>query len=86
VSSSTAGHVGESRESPRGATPELINLIYELLDAHRDTADLAGGLGADERWDAHLDYLRALQRMGRRALAEMSTGDQPHGPANAETI
>jgi hypothetical protein len=59
-----------STGSAHRVSEDLVSLIYELLDAHRDTADLAGGLGPDERWAAHLDYLRALQRMGRRALAE----------------
>ena len=81
---STTGRIAGSTKSPCGGTPHLISLIYELLDAHRDTADLAGGLGPDERWTAHLDYLRALQRMGRRALAEMSSEDQPHGIAGVE--
>ena len=86
MSNSTAGHVGESWESPRAAASDLSSLIYELLDAHRDTADLAGGLGPDERWNAHLDYLRALQRMGRRALAEMSSEHQPQTIPNAEVL
>jgi hypothetical protein len=68
-------------ESAHGASADLIRLIYELLDAHRDTADLAGGLGPDERWAAHLEYLRALQRMGRRALAEMSVEGRTRGPS-----
>jgi hypothetical protein len=49
---------------PAGVT----TLIYELLDAHDDTARLAGGLG-DLAWELHLDYLRALQRRGRELLA-----------------
>jgi hypothetical protein len=51
-------------------------LIYELLDAHADTVALAARLEADPRWGAHLDYLRALQRAGRAALAQMATGDR----------
>ncbi|HEX4805206.1 MAG TPA: hypothetical protein VFU94_04835 [Conexibacter sp.] len=47
----------------------LVELVYELLDAHDDTARLAAELAGDERWDAHLDYLRALQRAGRALLA-----------------
>lgn len=47
----------------------LTRLVYELLDAHADTADLAGELEYDPRWAAHLDYLRVLQRKGREALA-----------------
>lgn len=46
-------------------------LIYELLDAHDDTAQLADELG-DIAWELHLDYLRELQRRGRELLAELS--------------
>jgi hypothetical protein len=44
-------------------------LVYELLDAHADTAQLASELELDLAWQAHLQYLRALQRKGREALA-----------------
>jgi hypothetical protein len=46
-------------------------LTYELLDAHADTALLARETDclSDERWLAHLDYLQALQRVARAALA-----------------
>jgi hypothetical protein len=60
----------------------LAALVYELLDAHDDTARLAAELALDRaapgvpagrlatlRWQAHLDYLRALQRKGRETLA-----------------
>jgi hypothetical protein len=47
----------------------VASLIYELLDAHDDTARLAATLTPDPRWAAHLDYLRALQRKGREVLA-----------------
>jgi hypothetical protein len=46
----------------------LTALIYELLDAHQDTIELAEPF-ADRSWRAHLDYLRALQRIGRELLA-----------------
>ena len=49
--------------------PELGHLVYELLDAHEDTMRLADSLAGDERWAAHLDYLRDLQRVGRERLA-----------------
>ena len=48
----------------------LVRLVYELLDAHDDTARLAAGLG-DIAWEIHLDYLRALQRKGREMLARV---------------
>ncbi len=55
------------------AKPVQIELIYELLDAHDDTARLAGALGeVDPGWSAHLDYLRALQRKGREAVAQLA--------------
>ncbi len=49
----------------------LTALVYELLDAHADTARLADDLTADRQWEAHLDYLRNLQRVGREALARV---------------
>jgi hypothetical protein len=52
------------------ARPDLDALVYELLDAHADTADLAADLASEPRWSAHLEYLRALQRAGREALAQ----------------
>jgi len=51
---------------------ELGALIYELLDAHADTAELAAELLEDPRWAAHLDYLKALQRTGREMLTRDS--------------
>lgn len=61
---------------PDPATQRLsqaVVLIYELLDAHDDTARLAGELAPDPDWQAHLDYLRALQRAGRELLAHITT-------------
>ncbi len=49
---------------------EVTALVYELLDAHDDTARLAAGLG-DIAWGIHLDYLRGLQRTGRELLARL---------------
>jgi hypothetical protein len=58
----------------RGATPtdRLSGLLYELLDAHFDTIELAGTLEQDQSWAAHLDYLRDLQRVGRETLARVA--------------
>jgi hypothetical protein len=53
-----------------GAPVEAI--VYELLDAHADTASLAASLASDPAWAAHLDYLRSLQRAGRALLARRS--------------
>jgi hypothetical protein len=60
-------------DEPLRATMEA--LVYELLDAHSDTANLAAELewSGDPSWRTHLDYLRALQRTGREALAHFGT-------------
>jgi hypothetical protein len=50
-------------------TDHLSLLLYELLDAHVDTITLADSLSDNERWAAHLDYLRDLQRVARETLA-----------------
>ncbi len=52
------------------ASGTLIELVYELLDAHDDTARLADVTACDEQWSAHLEYLRGLQRVGRELLAQ----------------
>jgi hypothetical protein len=55
----------------RCGLPEVVvSFLYELLDAHHDTARLVTGSAPGESWDAHLDYLRALQRVGRELLAD----------------
>jgi hypothetical protein len=58
------------RERPdTGPCERLICLVYELLDAHDDTARIAAALAPDPIWQSHLVYLRDLQRLGREALA-----------------
>ena len=52
-------------------TEFLSDLVYELLDAHCDTICLADERADDVAWDAHLHYLRDLQRVGREALARV---------------
>jgi hypothetical protein len=52
-----------------GQVDRLTELVYELLDAHEDTARLADELASDPRWESHLEYLRRLQRLGRETLA-----------------
>jgi hypothetical protein len=49
----------------------LIDVVYELLDAHDDSARLAADTGVedDPDWATHLDYLRGLQRAAREDLA-----------------
>jgi hypothetical protein len=49
---------------------QLARLVYELLDAHADTDRLVRGASTELLWQAHLDYLRDLQRTGREILAE----------------
>lgn len=63
---------GGDRQSDSATAVSLAALVYELLDAHTDTAQLAAGLPYDRSWAAHLDYLRALQRAGRETLARMA--------------
>lgn len=53
----------------------LARLVYELLDAHYDTARLVEDAAEDERWDAHLAYLRDLQRVARELLATATAED-----------
>jgi hypothetical protein len=48
---------------------DLMRLVYELLDAHEDTARLAADLAIDPHWEVHLKYPRDLQRHGRESLA-----------------
>ena len=50
-------------------TAQLVELVYELLDAHDDTSRLASGHGRELSWAAHLDYLQRLQRVGREMMA-----------------
>jgi hypothetical protein len=61
----------------------LQQLVYELLDAHDDTARMAQGI-EDIRWAAHLDYLRRLQRLGRETLASTAAMDGAGPMAEAQ--
>jgi hypothetical protein len=56
-------------KSTNNASAALADLVYELLDAHADTFRLVQAEGCEEAWEAHLDYLRSLQRVGREVLA-----------------
>ena len=53
------------------ATELLTDLVYELLDAHCDTICLAEQADDSVEWDAHLNYLRDLQRVGLETLARV---------------
>jgi hypothetical protein len=55
--------------STRPAEAQLLALVYELVDAHADTIEISVNRADDLRWDAHLDYLRALQRKAKEILA-----------------
>jgi hypothetical protein len=70
-----------------GACEQLTRLVYELLDAHDDTARIATGQDLDARWQAHLSYLRDLQRVARELLARAGQheGAQTFAPADAPT-
>jgi hypothetical protein len=56
---------------PDTSDTRLSSLAYELLDAHDDTARLAVESASDMQWEAHLRYLRDLQRVGRELLAQV---------------
>ena len=60
--------MGQSQQTAV-ASATLSQFVYELLDAHDDTVRLAEEHEGDLRWDAHVDYLRRLQRVGREMLA-----------------
>jgi hypothetical protein len=47
----------------------LALLVDELIDAHDDTVRLSESRVSDWRWEAHICYLRNLERLGREALA-----------------
>jgi hypothetical protein len=71
------GASAESRGRPRHrVTADHEALVYQLLDAHADTADPAAEPRSEPRWAAHLDDLRALQRKGRQTLAQISMENQ----------
>jgi len=48
---------------------ELALLADELIEALEETVRLATGAAAPVEWEVHLDYLRAMQRVGRETLA-----------------
>jgi hypothetical protein len=52
---------------------QLARLVYELLDAHADTEKLVSSPSSQLQWQAHLHYLRDLQRTGRAILAQATT-------------
>jgi hypothetical protein len=62
----------------------MVQLVYELLDAHADTARLAESPADCSEWEAHLDYLRALRRVGRSLLAQASSHATTANPPLAD--
>ena len=68
----------ELREMPlmapdlQAASDRLIELTHELLDAHCDTVCLADDISGTPGWAAHVAYLKDLQRVGQRTLAEVA--------------
>jgi hypothetical protein len=69
------------------ACEQLTRLVYELLDAHDDTARIATGRLPDVEWQAHLSYLRDLQRVAREILARAGQreGAQTFPPVDTAT-
>ncbi len=67
-----------------GGFEQLTRLVYELLDAHDETARIATGRDLDPRWQAHLSYLCDLQRVARELLAHAGQreGAQAFAPAD----
>lgn len=65
---------------PRSVEDRVRSAIYELLDAHADTIAMAFEPSDEQRWAAHLDYLRALQRTSKEILAAWQASSPPMGP------
>lgn len=60
--------------NPSRIAERLTELTQELLDAHCDTLCLADDLPAPPSWAAHVEYLKDLQRVGRKTLADLADG------------
>jgi hypothetical protein len=74
-------------QSQAEVSDKLMELVYEMLDAHDDTACLAAEEFAyDERWQAHLAYLRDLQRVGREMLAQAADSAGPRQRPRMHTL
>jgi hypothetical protein len=59
---------------PKPEEAQLTPLVYELLDAHDDTARVAAELAFHPHRQVHLGHLRDLQPVGREALAGTAVG------------
>jgi len=71
------GEHGERVDQGRATTNLALvtRLVYELLDAHMDTVELALGYEDDIAWNMHLEYLRTLQRQSQGLLARIGGGE-----------
>lgn len=59
----------------QAVTDRLAELVQELLDAHCDTVCLRDDVVAGSPgWSGHIEYLKDLQRVGQRTLAEVAPG------------
>ncbi len=61
---------------PSVTRTQLARLLCELLDAHRDTEELASELAFDERWRIHLAYLSDLEQVGQEMLWALVCGER----------
>jgi alpha-D-ribose 1-methylphosphonate 5-triphosphate diphosphatase PhnM len=59
---------------PNATEAEVLSLVYELIDAHADTIEIGVEPADGLRWQAHLAYLRALQRRTREIMAGWCAG------------
>jgi hypothetical protein len=64
---------------------QLTCLIYELLDAHDDTARIAPTSLLDAAWAAHLDYLRVFSGWDASCLRQRRQTSTPKRPAGGWT-
>lgn|GEM_PF-4911608 len=72
--------MSELLERP-AARPSSLVLLEELVEASTDTVQLMAAHDLGVRWRAHLDYLRALCRRGRAALARLAEEESRRGEA-----
>jgi kynureninase len=61
------------RSTATERSEQLARLIYELLDAHSDTERLTREHPTELQRRAHLNYLHALQRLGRQVLGQLES-------------
>jgi hypothetical protein len=65
-----------TRQVPRDASLSALGkLVYQLLDAHEDTAQMAAWFRGDPDWRLHLERLQRLQRTSRETLAHLGLDD-----------